>query len=107
MPTNRPATVMGSFDLVEAFTPANRQKSSFRISLFGRSISDWKRLDILLAIREYKMQVFAKLFIAADADSTPPRTFGVQKTFAPGKPLRIPIPAFLDRLNARHQRTSE
>jgi hypothetical protein len=79
MPTNRPATVMGSFDLVEAFTPANRQKSSFRISLFGRSISDWKRLDILLAIREYKMQVFAKLFIAADADSTPPRTLASRK----------------------------
>jgi hypothetical protein len=73
MPTSSPATVMGSFDLVEAFAPENRQKRSLRTNLFDRSISDWKRLDIRLAIRESKMEVFGKLFIAADAAPTPPR----------------------------------
>ena len=74
MLTSLSTTVMGSFDLFEAGTPGNGQKSILRTSQSDRSISDWKRLDILLAIWESKMELFARLFNSADADSTPPHT---------------------------------
>ena len=74
MPTSLSATDMGSLDLVRAFTPGNGQKRTLRTSLSDRAISDWKRLDILLAIWESKMELFARLFISADADSAHPHT---------------------------------
>jgi hypothetical protein len=74
MPTSLSATDMGSLDLVRAFTPGNGQKRTLRASVSDRFISDWKRLDILVAIWESEMEVFAGLFSSADTDSTPPHT---------------------------------
>jgi hypothetical protein len=74
MPTSPSATAMGSFDLLETFTPGNGHKRTLRSSLSDRSISGWKRLDILLDIWESKMELFARLFISADTDSTPSHT---------------------------------
>jgi hypothetical protein len=74
MPTSLSATDMGSLDLVRAFTPENGHKRTLRTSLSDRSISNRKCLDILSAIWESKMEVFTRLFISADADSTPPHT---------------------------------